>query len=307
MTLTLLDWLVIAAYFALNLAIGLYYARRARGSTARVLSLGPRRPLVAGRHVDGRHDLCRRHAAARHRPRRENGIAGNWLWWNMVVSGMLTVFFYARLWRRAGVMTDIEFAEIRYAGRPAAFLRGFRALYLGLPINCIVIGWVNLAMMKILAGDARARRDARARGHCWRCWRSRRSTRHRRTLGRAGHRSLSVRAEDGNGHRAGRILRCTPSADRGARGEDARARCGGRQRLAARFLSGGRFGMDAGDHPVRLSRRELVGELVSGRRAGRRRLRRAADFLGARRAPRACSRRSGSTSRTTRCGRGRGF
>jgi solute:Na+ symporter, SSS family len=63
---------------------------------------------------------------------------------------MLTVFFYARLWRRSGVMTDIEFSEIRYAGKPAAFLRGFRALYLGIPINCIVLGWVNLAMVKIL-------------------------------------------------------------------------------------------------------------------------------------------------------------
>ncbi|HKC38338.1 MAG TPA: sodium:solute symporter family protein, partial [Gemmatimonadales bacterium] len=79
-----------------------------------------------------------------------NGIAGNWLWWCFVASGMLTVFFYARLWRRAGVMTDVEFAEIRYAGKPAAFLRGFRALYLGILINCIILGWVNLAMVKIL-------------------------------------------------------------------------------------------------------------------------------------------------------------
>src|SRR2546425_8568949 len=63
---------------------------------------------------------------------------------------MLRFFFSARLWRRAGVMTDIEFAEIRYAGKPAAFLRGFRALYLGIPINCIILGWVNLAMVKIL-------------------------------------------------------------------------------------------------------------------------------------------------------------
>ena len=78
------------------------------------------------------------------------GIAGNWLWWNFVAGGMLTVFFYARLWRRSGVMTDIEFSEIRYSGKPAAFLRGFRALYLGIPINCIVLGWVNLAMVKIL-------------------------------------------------------------------------------------------------------------------------------------------------------------
>src|SRR5258706_183654 len=79
-----------------------------------------------------------------------NGIAGNWLWWNFVMSGMLTVFLYARLWRRSRVMTDIEFAELRYSGKPAAFLRGFRALYLGLPINCIILGWVSLAMLKIL-------------------------------------------------------------------------------------------------------------------------------------------------------------
>jgi Na+/proline symporter len=79
-----------------------------------------------------------------------NGIAGNWIWWSFLMSGMLTVFFYARLWRRAGVMTDIEFAEIRYSGKPAAFLRGFRSLYLGLGINCIILGWVNLAMVKIL-------------------------------------------------------------------------------------------------------------------------------------------------------------
>ena len=65
-------------------------------------------------------------------------------------SGMLTVFFYAKLWRRAGVLTDVEFAEIRYAGKPAAFLRGFRALYLGFPVNLIILGWVNLAMIKII-------------------------------------------------------------------------------------------------------------------------------------------------------------
>jgi solute:Na+ symporter, SSS family len=79
-----------------------------------------------------------------------NGIAGNWIWWSMLFSGMLTVFFYAKLWRRAGVLTDVEFAEIRYAGAPAAFLRGFRAFYLGFPINLIILGWVNLAMIKIL-------------------------------------------------------------------------------------------------------------------------------------------------------------
>src|SRR5438128_7224195 len=78
------------------------------------------------------------------------GIAGNWLWWCMVMSGMLTVVFYAKLWWRAGLLTDAEFAEARYSGRPAAFLRGFRACYLALAINSIIIGWVTAAMAKII-------------------------------------------------------------------------------------------------------------------------------------------------------------
>jgi Na+/proline symporter len=82
---------------------------------------------------------------------REHGVANNWAWWSFLLTGMLTVFFFARLWRRAGIMTDVEFAELRYTGRPAAILRAFRALYLGLPINFVIIGWVNLAMAKILA------------------------------------------------------------------------------------------------------------------------------------------------------------
>jgi Na+/proline symporter len=150
MTLTFVDWLVIAAYFALNLAIGVYYARRASGSTTEFFLSGRNVPWwLAGTSMVATTfaadtPLVVTGMVARY------GIAGNWLWWNMAASGMLTVFVYARLWRRAGVMTDVEFAELRYAGRPAAFLRGFRALYLGIPINCIIIGWVNLAMMKIL-------------------------------------------------------------------------------------------------------------------------------------------------------------
>src|SRR5689334_9514043 len=150
MTLTFVDWLVIAGYFALNLAIGLYYARRARGSTDEFFLSGRDVPWwLAGTSMVATTfaadtPLVVTGMVARY------GIAGNWLWWNMAASGMLTVFVYARLWRRAGVMTDVEFAELRYSGRPAAFLRGFRALYLGIPMNCIIIGWVNLAMMKIL-------------------------------------------------------------------------------------------------------------------------------------------------------------
>ena len=78
------------------------------------------------------------------------GVAGNWLWWNGAMSGILTVFFFARLWRRAGVLTDVEFAELRYGGKPAAVLRGFRALYLAMPINLIIMGWVTRAMVTIL-------------------------------------------------------------------------------------------------------------------------------------------------------------
>jgi solute:Na+ symporter, SSS family len=152
MNLTLLDWIVIAAYFAFNLGIALYYARRAGGSTSEFFLSGRDVPwwlagtsMVATTFAADTPLAVTGMVAA-------NGIAGNWLWWCMVMSGMMTVFFYARLWRRAGVMTDIEFAELRYSGKPAAFLRGFRALYLGIPINCIILGWVNLAMIKILRG-----------------------------------------------------------------------------------------------------------------------------------------------------------
>ncbi len=150
MQLTPLDWAAIAAYFLANILIGLYYRSRATGSTEDY--------FVSGRNVSwwlaGTSMVATTFAAdtplAVTGMVAAYGIAGNWLWWNLLMSGMLTVFFYARLWRRARVLTDVEFAEIRYGGPPAAFLRGFRALYLGLPINCIVMGWVNLAMVKIL-------------------------------------------------------------------------------------------------------------------------------------------------------------
>lgn len=81
-----------------------------------------------------------------------NGISGNWLWWNLLAGGMLTTFFFANLWRRANILTEVEFIEIRYSGKPAAYLRGFKAIYLGLVMNMMVIGWVNLAMVTILQG-----------------------------------------------------------------------------------------------------------------------------------------------------------
>jgi Na+/proline symporter len=150
MRLTPADWLVVALYFLFNIAVGLYYKRRAGKSTAEYFLSGRNVPWwLAGTSMVATTFAADTPLVVTGLVAR-NGVAGNWLWWNLLASGMLTVFFYARLWRRAGVMTDIEFSEIRYAGPPAAFLRGFRALYLGLLINCIILGWVNLAMAKIL-------------------------------------------------------------------------------------------------------------------------------------------------------------
>src|SRR2546427_1699475 len=150
MRLTLADWLVIVLYFAFNVAVGLYYKSRASQNTAEFFLSGRNVPwwlagtsMVATTFAADTPLVVTGLVA-------ENGMGGNWLWWTLLARGMLRLFFYARLWRRSGVMTDIEFAEIRYAGPPAAFLRGFRAIYLGLLINCIILGWVNLAMAKIL-------------------------------------------------------------------------------------------------------------------------------------------------------------
>src|SRR5271168_2712464 len=148
--LTWLDWLYIALYFALNGAIGLYYRSRAGKNVDEFFLSGRSVPwwlagasMVATTFAADTPLLVTGLVATK-------GVAGNWLWWSFVMSGMLTVFFFARLWRRANVMTDVEFSEVRYSGRPAAFLRGFRALYLAIPINLIIIGWVTRAMIKIL-------------------------------------------------------------------------------------------------------------------------------------------------------------
>src|ERR1700740_2953257 len=150
MRLTYIDWVCIALYFMGNFAIGLYYRSRAGKSISEFFLSGRNVPWwLAGTSMVATTFAADTPLAVTGMVAR-GGIAGNWLWWSFVAGGMLTVFFYARLWRRSGVMTDIEFTEIRYSGRPAAFLRGFRALYLGIPVNCIVLGWVNLAMVKIL-------------------------------------------------------------------------------------------------------------------------------------------------------------
>ena len=150
MTLTSLDWFWIALYFLINGGIGFYFKARAGKNVNEFFLSGRNIPWwLAGTSMVATTFAADTPLAVTGMVAK-GGIAGNWLWWSFVASGMLTVFFYARLWRRTGVMTDIEFTEIRYSGKPAAFLRGFRALYLGVPINCIVLGWVNLAMVKIL-------------------------------------------------------------------------------------------------------------------------------------------------------------
>jgi Na+/proline symporter len=149
-TLTAVDWVVIVLYFAVSVAVALVYSRRAGSSSDEFFLSGRALPWwLAGTSMVAT-------TFAADTPlvvtglTVKYGIAGNWLWWSFMMSGMLTAVLYARLWRRAGIMTDAEFAELRYAGRPAAFLRGFRACYLALAINSIIIGWVTAAMAKIL-------------------------------------------------------------------------------------------------------------------------------------------------------------
>jgi SSS family solute:Na+ symporter len=150
MTLTYVDWAIVVAYFVLSAGIGLLFTKKGGESLSEYFLSGRNVPwwlagasMVATTFAADTPLVVTGLVVA-------HGVAGNWLWWNMLMSGMLTVFFFARLWRRANVMTDVEFAEIRYAGKPAAALRGFRALYLALPINLIILGWVTRAMIKIL-------------------------------------------------------------------------------------------------------------------------------------------------------------
>ncbi|HJO37595.1 MAG: Na+:solute symporter [Vicinamibacterales bacterium] len=150
MTLTAIDWAVIIGYFVVVLAIGMAFYRRAGTSVDQYFLSGRSLPWwLAGTSMVATTFAADTPLAVAGIVARD-GIAGNWIWWNAALGSTLAVFFFARLWRRAGILTDVEFAELRYTGRPAAFLRGFRALYLGLPINFLIMGWVNLAMAKIL-------------------------------------------------------------------------------------------------------------------------------------------------------------
>ncbi|MDP2322007.1 MAG: sodium:solute symporter family protein [Acidobacteriota bacterium] len=149
MQLTTLDWVIVLVSIALSFVPAIYLMRRAGSSTTEFFTSGRAAPwwligvsMVATTFSTDTPNLVTNLV-------RENGVANNWVWWAFLLTGMSTVFFYARLWRRSGVLTDLEFYEIRYSGKAAALVRGFRAVYLGLFFNIMIMATVNLAAAKI--------------------------------------------------------------------------------------------------------------------------------------------------------------
>jgi len=149
MALQQIDWIIIGAFFALSLVIGLFYFKQAGQSASEFFLSGRSMPwwllgvsMVATTFSADTPNLVTDIV-------RKNGVSGNWAWWAFLLTGMLTVFVYTRLWRRSGINTDLEFYELRYGGKPAAFLRGFRALYLGVFFNVMIMASVSLAAIKI--------------------------------------------------------------------------------------------------------------------------------------------------------------
>ena len=148
MILSALDWIIVSAYFAISLAVGIWASKQAGEDTKSFFLAGRNMPwwllgvsMVATTFSTDTPNLVTDLV-------RQNGVSGNWVWWAFLLTGMMTVFVYAKLWHRSGVLTDIEFYELRYSGKAAAFLRGFRALYLGLVFNVLVMGAVSLAAVK---------------------------------------------------------------------------------------------------------------------------------------------------------------
>jgi Na+/proline symporter len=149
MSLTALDWVIVAASLLLSFAPAVWLARRAGRSTTEFFASGRAAPwwligisMVATTFSTDTPNLVTNLV-------REGGVAANWVWWAFLLTGMTTVFFYARLWRRLGVVTDLEFYELRYSGRAASLVRGFRAVYLGAFFNIVIMASVNLAAAKI--------------------------------------------------------------------------------------------------------------------------------------------------------------
>ncbi len=278
--LSFIDWAVVALYFLFNLSIGLYYKSRAGKSVDEFFLSGRNIPWwLAGTSMVATTFAADTPLAVTGMVAK-GGIAGNWLWWNMAASGLLTVFFYARLWRRSGVMTDIEFSEIRYAGKPAAFLRGFRALYLAIPINCIILGWVNKAMVDILTlilGVTKLQALMIVLGMIA-------LTSSISTL--SGLWGVLVTDVFQFVIKMGMVIVLAVYAVNAVGGIDADEgkahgrRCYARRPgVGAEFRARSEFGLDADDYLFRLHFDELVGYVVSRGRTGRRRLHRAAHVL----------------------------
>src|SRR5687767_11387235 len=151
MRLTALDWIIAALAVAICFAPALFFGKRSSKNTSEFFASGRSVPwwlaglsMVATTFSSDTPNLVTDIV-------RNKGVAGNWVWWAFTLTGVATVFFYARLWRRSGVLTDLEFYEIRYSGKAARAVRGFRAIYLGLLFNCLIMAAVNLAACKIAA------------------------------------------------------------------------------------------------------------------------------------------------------------
>ena len=149
MQLLPIDWIIVVLSIVVSFLPAVFLAKRAGSSTAEFFTSGRAAPwwligvsMVATTFSTDTPNLVTNFV-------REKGVANNWQWWAFLLTGMATVFFYAKLWRRSGVLTDLEFYEQRYSGKPATLVRGFRAIYLGLFFNCVIMATVNLAAAKI--------------------------------------------------------------------------------------------------------------------------------------------------------------
>jgi solute:Na+ symporter, SSS family len=150
MELHAVDWAIIVGYFAISLGIGLWFTKKSGESLVEYFASGRSMPWwLAGTSMVATTFAADTPLAVTGFVAK-NGLAGNWFWWAFAFGGMLTVFVFAKLWRRANVLTDVELIEMRYAGPPAAFLRGFRAVYVAVVVNSFVIGWVTTAMVTVL-------------------------------------------------------------------------------------------------------------------------------------------------------------
>ena len=144
MHLHLIDWVIVGIILVVCFGPALFFGKRAGKNTSEFFASGRSVPwwlaglsMVATTFSSDTPNLVTDIV-------RRNGVAGNWVWWAFVLTGVSTVFFYARLWRRSGVLTDLEFYEIRYSGKAAAFVRGFRSVYLGLFFNCMIMATLSL-------------------------------------------------------------------------------------------------------------------------------------------------------------------